>query len=80
MKRNLFCTKCFNDEDFEKTTDTITHEIKDEKYLCFKSKSSCKVVGMLSFRLTKITLLNAFTTVLLIFSAMYLPPKNLEKK
>jgi len=45
MKRNLFCTKCFNDEDFEKTTGTITHEIKNEKFEENVEKFICKNCG-----------------------------------
>lgn len=45
MKKDLFCTKCFNDEDFKKINDVITHEIKGEEFEENVEKFICQHCG-----------------------------------
>jgi len=45
MKENLFCTECFNDENFKKINGAITHEIKGEEFEENVEKFICQNCG-----------------------------------
>lgn len=45
IKKDLFCTECFNDHDFKKINGTITHEIKGEEFEENVEKFICQNCG-----------------------------------
>lgn len=45
MKKDLFCTECFNDHDFKKINGAITHEIKGEEFKENVTKYVCDNCG-----------------------------------
>lgn len=64
MKNDLFCTKCFNDEEFKKADGTVTHEIKNEKFEESVEKLICQKCGeeIIEDEVFDRSLLNAFNT------------------